>query len=165
MKEKTKTIVTFLVIFSALAGLTFIITKPTGTTTIQPSTQTKFTTGTKTHSWEEIDINSGKVNHSFLIKNKGKDTLKLYNLKTSCACTTAKLIKEGETSPIFGMHTKSSYTMSLNPGETASLSVTFDPAYHGPSGIGDVTRQIALETKDPSNPEVTYTLTAMVRNK
>lgn len=117
----------------------------------------------KYFDWGEININDGVVEKEFEIKNDGEETLTLSNVVTSCMCTTAILIKGDEESPEFGMHTKSRYEMGVASGETAKLKVTFDPAFHGPSGVGPITRQVTVETNDPSNPKLSYTLTAMVR--
>lgn len=78
-------------------------------------------------------------------------------------CTTAQLIIGDTKSPEFGMHSKSAYVMEVPGGETAELKVVFDPAFHGPNGVGPINRQITVETNDPSSPVLNFMLTAMVR--
>lgn len=115
------------------------------------------------YDWGEIGINDGNVEKVFNIKNEGTGTLKLFNVVTSCMCTTAQLSLGDTKSPLFGMHTKSKYVLEVPSGQTAQLKVIFDPAFHGPSGIGPITRQIEVETNDPSTPQLSFMLTAVVR--
>lgn len=115
------------------------------------------------YDWGEIGINDGNVEKVFKIKNTGSATLKLSNVLTSCMCTTAQLSLDGDTSPIFGMHSKSNYVLEVPSGKTAELKVIFDPAYHGPSGIGPITRQVEVATNDPATPKLNFMLTAVVR--
>lgn len=115
-----------------------------------------------THDWGSVSMKDGVVNKKFTITNGGTEPLVLSNVTTSCMCTTAQLTLAGETSPIFDMHGKSSYTMAVPPEETAELEVIFDPAFHGPSGVGAITRIITVQTNDAENKELTFTLTATV---
>lgn len=117
----------------------------------------------KYFDWGEIKMDDGVVEKEFDIKNGGTETLTLSNVVTSCMCTTAFLEKGDEVSPEFGMHTKSRYQLNLESGESAKLRVVFDPAFHGPEGVGPITRQVTVETNDPNNLKLTYTLSAMVR--
>jgi hypothetical protein len=106
-------------------------------------------------------MKDGIVTKEFEIKNTGNQTLKLFNVSTSCMCTTAKF----EGSPeIFGMHTKSNSVKEVAPHQSTKLQVIFDPAFHGPSGIGPITRQVSVQTNDPDHTELDFTLTAMVSN-
>ena len=114
------------------------------------------------HDWGEIDIDAGTVDHAFTITNNGTGDLKLHTVKTSCMCTIAYLKYKNETSPEFGMHSKSNFILSIPPGESAELMVIFDPAFHGPNGIGPITRQILVDTNDPENSTLTFSLNAKV---
>ncbi len=114
------------------------------------------------HGWGDIGIDNGSVEHSFMIKNDGEATLKLFNVSTSCMCTNARLVSGDVTSPEFGMHTKSGYVFEVPSQETVQLSVVFDPAFHGPNGVGAITRQIKVQTNDPSQSDLLFNLTANV---
>ncbi len=116
------------------------------------------------HDWGAIPLNGGKVNQSFTIKNTGTVPLQLHDILTSCMCTTAQVMINGQSSPEFGMHQKSAWVGEVPPGQEAQLTVTFDPAYHGPSGVGDITRQVKVETNDPNHPQLTFNLAAQVTN-
>lgn len=115
------------------------------------------------YDWGEIPIDGGRVEKVFDIKNEGSGTLKLYNVKTSCMCTTAQLIMGERRSPEFGMHSRSSYKLEVSPGETAQLKVVFDPAFHGPSGVGSIDRQIMVQTNDKNRQKLNFSLTAEVK--
>lgn len=115
-----------------------------------------------THDWGEIDIMGGKVEKIFPIKNAGTDVLKLFNISTSCMCTTAQLVKGDSSSPLFGMHAPSEYVMDLAPGEEAELKVVFDPLFHGPDAVGAITRTVTVETNDPSNKSLFFTTSGKV---
>ena len=97
-----------------------------------------------------------------MLKNTGTDVLKLTKVKTSCHCTKAQVIINGNTSPSFGMNTVSPWVGEVAPGGEAQLNVVFDPAYHGPNSVGPITRYISVDTNDPSNPNLEFTLTATV---
>lgn len=119
-------------------------------------------TNETSYDWGTIKLNGGNVEKVFEIKNEGTETLLLSNVATSCMCTTAILARGEETSPEFGMHSKSNYVMEVPAGETANLKITFDPAFHGPSGVGPINRQIKVDTNNPEKPVLAFTLTAMV---
>lgn len=114
------------------------------------------------YDWGTIGINDGKVQAQYEIKNTGSDPLKLANVVTSCSCTTAILTRGEEKSPVFGMHTKSSYVMEVPSGETALLTIEFDPLFHGPTGVGPITREINIDTNDTKNQKLSFTATANV---
>lgn len=115
-----------------------------------------------TFDWGKVGIAAGNVEKDFTIENTGSAPLKLFKVKTSCDCTTARLSQGATTSPVFGMHTSSNFTMEVPPGQKAILKVIFDPAYHGPEGVGPITRQITVQTNDPGRGMLTFLLTAVV---
>jgi hypothetical protein len=98
---------------------------------------------------EELDFGKVKstdvVTHSFQIKNAGSDVLKISTITTSCGCTTAKAGK-----------------MSLQPGETTDLLVTYNPGHHSSVTPGPVRRLIYIDSNDPSAPEIKIPVTAFV---
>lgn len=112
----------------------------------------------KTHDWGTIPYSGGNVSKTFTIKNTGTDVLKLTNIKTSCACTYAQVTIDGKISPKFGMHTTSSWAGDVAVGKEASLTVVFDPAFHGPTGVGPMERLISVQTNDISNPNLEFSL-------
>jgi hypothetical protein len=118
--------------------------------------------GESTHNWGEIDIEGGNVEKAFKIKNVGDSPLEVTNFKTSCMCTETQISIGNETSPAFGMHTRSGWKGSIQPGETADVRVVFDPMFHGPQGTGPITRLVSFNTNDSSNSTVEFRLSGNV---
>lgn len=98
----------------------------------------------------DVKIAGGLIKHTYELKNNGDGNLLINSIWTSCHCTTARLIVSGKKSSEFGMD-KRSTSQKIAPGKTGSLEVTFDPAYHGPAGIGEAVRAVYLSTNDPQN--------------
>ncbi|MBI2190325.1 MAG: DUF1573 domain-containing protein, partial [Candidatus Levybacteria bacterium] len=113
-----------------------------------------------------ISYSGGNVKHSFPVKNVGKSEMKIFNMKTSCMCTTAYLKTNKETGPSFGMpghaSPNSSWVGTLRPGEEGSIVVVFDPTAHGPEGIGPLSRLISFETNDPNSSYVEFSIQGVV---
>jgi len=105
----------------------------------------------------DIGYSKGILYHSFPIKNEGTQDLKIANMTTSCMCTKVFLkTKKGE-GPRFGMKgmtAPSSWTEVLKPGEDGEIIAAFDPAYHGPQGLGPVSRIVSFQTNDPDTPYI-----------
>lgn len=62
------------------------------------------------HNFGEIEENTGKVEHTFIITNLGKSPLILNKIETSCGCTTPSWSKK-----------------PIPPGGTSEIKVVFDP--------------------------------------
>ncbi|MBI4038042.1 DUF1573 domain-containing protein [Candidatus Daviesbacteria bacterium] len=153
-----------LVITSAiLAGGVFIISATsTPTPTTVTSQEGSASIDQLTHDWGQIPYSGGDVKKTFVIKNTGRGTLTLRNVQTSCMCTTAQLTIEGKNSPSFRMHSSSSWVGEVPPGKEAALTVTFDPDFHGPSGVGAINRLIDMDTNDPAHPKLEFSLNGVV---
>ena len=112
-----------------------------------------------------ISMKAGNVSTTYRIKNEGAAPLALDKIYTSCMCTTATLITaSGRKQGPFGMPGHGPLkpaTGQLAPGETALLEVVFDPAAHGPSGVGRIERVVTVETKGARPLELW--MVAMVR--
>jgi hypothetical protein len=84
------------------------------------------------------------VAHVFAIQNTGTADLEIWNLVTSCGCTTAQL-----TSSV------------IPPGQRADLTVVFDPDFH--TTRGEMVRLVWFATNDPTQPWVEVRITADVQ--
>jgi len=102
----------------------------------------------------EVSMAAGVVRRSFTVRNEGTADLIIKSISTSCGCTTAKLVVGEVESPSFGMHDNPEWHWTLAPGESAELQVFFDPAHHGPKGIGPFARFVLIESNDPINGRV-----------
>lgn len=159
-----KTIILSLVGLSLviLIGGVMLVSRAPRPPEIIASPEAKIEVQDTNYDWGRLSIDGGNVEKVFSIKNVGSGTLELANVKTSCLCTEAQVTINGEKSPFFGMHASSSWFGRLDPGAEAQLLVIFDPAYHGPSGVGQITRLVTVETNDPEHPKLEFTLTAEV---
>jgi len=102
-----------------------------------------------------ISMAAGKVTHIFAVKNTGAKPVLIKKLYTSCMCTEATLLKKDPQTSSgekrfgpFGMpgHGFSpSINETLTSGEEVRVEVLFDPAAHGPAGIGKIERIVYLE--------------------
>lgn len=102
-----------------------------------------------------ISMSAGKVSRVFKITNSGGTPIQVKKIYTSCMCTTATLTtQKGKAGP-FGMpgHTViPTISQIVAPGEEASIEAIFDPAAHGPQGVGKVRRSIYIETATGKEP-------------
>ncbi len=95
-----------------------------------------------------ISMAAGKVTHRFFLANRGAEPIEIRKLYTSCMCTTAELVKGIRRFGPFGMqgHTDiPSINQDFAPGERAYVEVVFDPAAHGPAGVGPIERVVTIE--------------------
>jgi hypothetical protein len=158
-----KTIIIGLILTLVLVfGGVFLVTKTSQVATLAQDQNVNVTIDKLSHDWGQIGINDGKVRAEFALTNSGSASLKLANVSTSCMCTTAQVEIDGRKSPYFGMHQKSSWSGEVAPGGVAKLVVEFDPAFHGPEGIGQITREITVETNDPDQKQLAFTTSAVV---
>lgn len=96
-----------------------------------------------------VSMAAGNVPFRYLIKNTGAEPLDINRVSTSCMCTSATVVTATERKGPFGMpgHGGSNATkLRLVPGELANVEVVFDPAAHGPSGLGRIERTVTLES-------------------
>lgn len=96
----------------------------------------------------------------FVIKNKGSKSLVLSNISSSCGCTVGQITIDGKTSPEFGMHSKGTWQGTVEPGKQATLTVIYRPYIMPVSGV--VTRDVYINTNDPENGKLTFTVKANV---
>lgn len=163
MNQAKIILITVLATVVIMGGGVYLTTKATSSTKVESSGNAKFDIKESTSfDWGKIVMEKGDVEKAFVIKNSGTDTLKLYNIKTSCHCTIARVEIDGKLSPNFGMSGVSSWIGEIASGKNAKLIVVFDPQYHGPQGVGPINRFVSVETNDPGNPKITFTLTGTV---
>lgn len=107
--------------------------------------------------WGEIPINSGIVTKDFSLKNETGEIITLKKLATSCMCTEAKVRVGGKETKVYGMEHPGDKNPAINleipSGEQFEVGVNFDPAAHGPQGIGPFERSVWLTFSDPGGVE------------
>ncbi len=100
-----------------------------------------------------ISMAAGKVSHTFKVKNSGSEPLTITKIHTSCMCTEATFVKSNIKKGPFGMLGHGflpKISETLNPNEEAEILVRFDPAAHGPAGLGKTERVVYLENSGKS---------------
>lgn len=97
-----------------------------------------------------ISMIKGNVEHEFAITNTTGADLKITRAETSCMCTKAVLrLPDGKEMGPFSMPGHGfnpSVNVLVRPDETFIVQAIFDPAAHGPSGIGNIERAVLLTT-------------------
>lgn len=94
-------------------------------------------------SYDFGNIPKESVNHTFMVKNIGKGTLKIKGVTTSCGCTKASIDSE-----------------TIKSGQSTNLLVTFDP--NSMNITGPVYRIVYIKSNDFEQPEVEIEITANV---
>ncbi len=108
-------VATFMLSFSASAQEAKLATKPGLTTspaTVKPTSPVKW----KEETFDFGDIKKGTpVSHDFSFVNTTKQTVLISNVKASCGCTATNYTKT-----------------PIKPGETATITATYNAAAGGP---------------------------------
>jgi len=109
----------------------------------------------RSYDFGTVSQAGGVVTTELTLENRGGKELVINGMRTSCGCTQASLIIDGEEGPLFGMHNNPiGWEARLAPGEQAQLKVYYDPNVH--RGLrGPVTREIEIYSNDPRYPVYT----------
>ena len=95
-----------------------------------------------------ISMAKGKVSHRFTVKNTGDAPVTVRKIYTSCMCTTATLLLGSDSYGPYGMPGHG-FIPQLNKeipaGGAGEIEVVFDPAAHGPAGVGKIQRIVTIE--------------------
>ena len=153
MKHTKNIALALIVVFILLGGLMLIARPKSETPQVATAVGTlaDLKAGEDTFDFGSVSMAAGKVSHTFKVKNEGADPVVVTKMFTSCMCTSASITtKEGKMGP-FGMPGHG-FIPEINrviaPGEEAAVEVVFDPAAHGPAGVGRIERVVTLESGD-----------------
>ncbi|MEK7610352.1 MAG: DUF1573 domain-containing protein [Patescibacteria group bacterium] len=100
------------------------------------------------YNFGTISMAAGMVKHVFSIKNTSPTVVTINKMYTSCMCTTAELTVDGKKIGPYGMPGHGAIPKideNLAPGDEALIEVVFDPAAHGPAGVGRIQRVVTIE--------------------
>lgn len=106
-----------------------------------------------------VSMAAGKVTHRYWIRNTGSTPIVVRKMYTSCMCTTAALVKGGRKFDPYGMPGHGlmpTLNQPIAPDEAAMIEVVFDPAAHGPAGIGKIERIVTIQTDLESPLELAF---------
>ena len=158
-----------LILFGIIAGialLTLLLRNGNGASAVTETSSGRLVAETTMHDFGTISMGAGDVMQEYIVRNTGDDTLTITKAYTSCMCTVANVVDPtGKRSGAFGMpgHGPTpKANITLAPGETATVEAVFDPAAHGPSGVGLAERTVYLETNSTATPTMELSFRAMV---
>ncbi|NNJ48585.1 MAG: DUF1573 domain-containing protein [Acidimicrobiia bacterium] len=102
------------------------------------------------HDFGRVPIDGGVVEAVFHVVNDGPDQVRLLSVSTSCGCTTALAVfTDGSTVGSYDAPAGSQDAGRIvRTGESFQVQVKFDPAAHGPNGVGQLMREVILATLD-----------------
>jgi len=107
------------------------------------------------YDFGEVSVQGGEVRTSFIVRNNGDKDLVLKDLDTSCGCTEAAIVVDGQEGPRFNMRMHregpSEWSVLLAPGAQVELRVYYNPRVHL-TLRGDVTREVYLFGTDLQTP-------------
>jgi len=159
MSDKKILIVIAVVTLAILGGAMFFLsnTQSSSKAVIQKTAGAKIETPETNFDFKDIPYSGGDAIHEYKVKNTGDKDLEIANMNTSCACSKAYFKSAKGESPKFsmkGMSAPSSWKGILLPGEEGIVITDFDPTYHGPQGVGPISRIVSFETNDPDHPYI-----------
>lgn len=162
-----KTIIISLIAFFALViGLAFLFTagqKPATATlsfSAQDSERPKVETSQTFFDIGEIKVSDVKQ-QEYTLKNTGTRPLQILNINSSCGCTAGQIIYKGEMSKEYSMHSQSGFVTDIDPGDTATMRLTYRPATM--PVYGAVEREVYVTTNDPVNQKLIFSIKAIVK--
>lgn len=156
MPKDTKILIGILLgTFILLGGLVFLSSRNSSGEEPKVTTEVQgIEVNPTSYSLGDVPINGGIVTKDYEVKNTSGKTLKLKKVSTSCMCTKAKVKIGDKESQLFGMEGMGDANPPLNwempDGQTATVTMDFDPAAHGPAGAGPIDRSIFLTFSDPA---------------
>ena len=154
-KKRSKMIMKAGIVAVALVAIGFFFMQSNTTTAnvIDPRGSSLMRITPTRYDFGDVSVAKGTASTTMDILNEGKGNLVIKYLETSCACTTATIIKDGIESPVFGMHNNpADWSQTIGPNEKAQLKIYYDPTVHRDLR-GPVTRTIKIYSNDPVNPK------------
>lgn len=156
----------WIIVLIGVVSIVVVSNNSSDETEVLPYSASSLTVAENNFDFNAVPINGGDVFHEFIARNDGSEPVMVEKVYTSCGCTTAVLTdvagrKYGE----FGMpgHGLPSDTqVKVAPGEAVVVKAIFDPAAHGPSGIGLAQRSVYLETNSAKSPKLEFSFQATV---
>ena len=116
------------------------------------TTQASITEPIPAYDFGPVSMAKGNVEHDFAITNTTDSDITINQAETSCMCTEVLLkLPDGKEMGPYGMPGHgSSFNRSvgavIKPGEVIFVKVIFNPAAHGPAGIGKIERIVTLSS-------------------
>jgi len=94
-----------------------------------------------TFDWGTSPEGTDLITHAFVVANRGKDSLRITNIRSSCGCTVGE------------------YDSVIVPGGTGSVKVKFNKS----GRTGSQASNVSIFTNDPENPQVRLTIRGFIQ--
>lgn len=163
MENKNNIIIWSAVILAIIIGFVWISRRSSENQNSQASLAgpSAFAIIESSFDFGKISMAKGKVSHDFLIKNSGIKSVNITKIYTSCMCTTAILkMSSGKEFGPYGMPGHGGFAPAINqivaPGEETTVKAIFDPAAHGPAGVGLIERAVYVENDSGKPVEIQF---------
>ena len=132
-----------------IIGVAFLLSKNSQSQAETPSEDISgLTVSPESYELGDVAINGGIVSKDYEVENSTSGKLTLKKIATSCMCTTASIQIGDKTTKFFGMEGHGDANPPVNleipAGQKAKVTVKFDPAAHGPEGVGPFDRIVWL---------------------
>lgn len=115
------------------------------------------------HNFGTVSTVKGEVSAMITISNNGTEALVINNMDTSCGCTSASIVSNGEEGPRFSMSmhgtNPKNWQQVIPPGKSVQLKVYYNPQVHK-NLRGVVTRSIYIFSNAPRHRKTEVTITA-----
>jgi len=141
--NKKAIIIIVLIAVAAIGLMAWGYGRTAGPTQAQFNEQGLLKASEAIYDFGTISMANGKVGHLFPITNPTDKDITIGNLQTSCMCTTAYIVDGGSKEGPFGMPGMGGITATnhvIPARGTQGIDVVFDPAAHGPAGVGNIDR-------------------------
>lgn len=139
-----------IILLGAFALIAF--SRPTGGQNNQTASNSALSAAEANFDFGAISMADGKVAKTYKIKNTTNEPITISRVFTSCMCTTATLIRGSKKEGPFSMPGHGGYAPEISqvmaPGEEAEIEAVFDPAAHGPAGVGPADRKVFVDSSD-----------------
>lgn len=147
-----KNIIIYVLSTAAVVGGLVWIARPNQNANLDPTAAVISTLAASENQYDfgAISMANGNVSKTFTVSNSGSESVMLEKIYTSCMCTEASLILNGQKFGPYGMPGHGlvpKVNRALAAGETAEIEVVFNPNAHGPAGVGPIERIIFVEEK------------------
>ena len=164
MKKFDSTNIGIIAIFVLLVGgviIAFAATKNISIVeySVDDINRPEFIIGQTNFDFGRMSLSETKT-QDIIIKNTGKSPLVLSDFITSCDCTFAQVIIDGQTSPRFSMHRNRDWRGEIPPDTQAIVRMIYEPRIMPVKG--KIKREIIFKTNDPNQPVVNLSFTAQV---
>lgn len=165
MNEKNKNIILGIVVLILVFGGIVWLARPNSTfrsvnnRSLNKGAAVALVTNESAFDFGTISMAAGNVTHLYKIKNISSQDVKIARVYTSCMCTSAYLLRGDKRFGPYGMPGHAfggGLNEILKSNEEASVETVFDPAAHGPAGVGTIQRAVIVETDSGSTLELHF---------